>query len=267
MSVITLLTDFGTADEYVGVMKGVILSICPSASIVDISHQIEPQDIVQAAYLIPAYFHFFPEGTVHIVVVDPGVGSQRGILAVHFHSHIFIAPDNGVLSLLLRDQKSDTIVHVNESDYFLEPVSATFHGRDIFAALGGHVACGTKIESMGDRLQIKDIVHLNELTRQISESGKLVGKIISIDRFGNLISNIDSIHLRDFCRVEPAKQIQIRIGSLTICGMVKTYADAAPQEPLALIGSRGYMEIAINGGHAQKQLKIRKGDEVSIILS
>jgi S-adenosylmethionine hydrolase len=266
MPVITLLTDFGTADEYVGVMKGVMLSICPSVSVVDISHQIEPQDIVQAAYLVPGYFHYFPKGTIHIVVIDPGVGSQRAILAVHFRKHFFIAPDNGVLSLLLRDQKSDTIIEANKSEYFLEPLSATFHGRDIFAALGAHVACGTEIESLGSRRQIEDIVHLNDLTCQVTQRGELIGKIVSIDRFGNLISNIDAIQLHDFCQSEPSKQVHIAIGSLTIRGMEKTYADAASGAPLALIGSRGYLEIALSCANAQKQLNARKGDRVRITL-
>ncbi len=267
MSVITLLTDFGIADEYVGVMKGVMLSICPSVSIVDISHQLEPQDIAQAAYLVPAYYHYFPEGTIHIVVVDPGVGSQRAILAVHFRKHFFMAPDNGVLSLLLRDQKSDTIIEVNKSEYFLEPLSTTFHGRDIFAALGAHMACGTKIDALGCRRQIEDIVYLKDLTCQVTEKSELIGKIVSIDRFGNLISNIDTIQLRTFCQAEPSRQIHITIGSLTIRGMAKTYTDAASEEPLALIGSRGYLEIALNCANAQKQLKARRGDRVRITLS
>ncbi|MGD9119989.1 MAG: SAM-dependent chlorinase/fluorinase [Desulfobacterales bacterium] len=267
MPVITLLTDFGSADEYVGVMKGVVLSICPSVSIVDISHQLEPQDIVQAAYVVPAYFHYFPEGTIHIVVVDPGVGSQRAILAVHFGKHFFIAPDNGVLSLLLRDQKSDTIVEVNNSKYFLEPLSATFHGRDIFAAVGAHVARGIKIESLGARRQIEDIVYLNDPRCQVTESGELIGTIISIDRFGNLISNIEASQLRDFCRSEPSKQIHVTIGSLTIRGMAETYSDVASGAALALIGSRGYLEIALNCANAQKQSKARKGDRVRITLS
>ncbi len=267
MSVITLLTDFGIADEYVGVMKGVMLSICPSVSIVDISHQLEPQDIAQAAYMVPAYFDYFPEGTIHIVVVDPGVGSQRAILAVHFRKHFFIAPDNGVLSLLLRDQKSDTIIEVNTSEYFLEPLSTTFHGRDIFAALGAHMACGTEIEALGCRRQIEDLVRLTDLTCQVTEKSELIGKIVSIDRFGNLISNIDTRQLHAFCQAEPSRQIHITIGSLTIRGMAKTYADVSSEEPLALIGSRGYLEIALNCANAQKQLKARRGDRVRITLS
>lgn len=267
MSVITLLTDCGIADEYVGVMKGVMLSICPSVTVVDISHQLEPQDIAQAAYLVPAYFHYFPDGTIHIVVVDPGVGSQRAILAVHFRKHFFIVPDNGVLSLLLRDQKSDTIIEVTKSEYFLEPLSATFHGRDIFAALGAHLACGTKIDALGRRRPIEDMVYLSDLTCRVTPKGELLGKIVSIDRFGNLISNIDANQLRAFCQAEPSRQMLISIGSVTIRGLAKTYADAATAEPLALIGSRGYLEIALNCANAQKRLKARRGDRVRVTLS
>ncbi len=267
MPAITILSDFGSVDEYVGVMKGVMLSICPQASIVDITHQIDPQDITQAAYLIPSYFHFFPAGTVHIVVVDPGVGSQRAILAVDHRQHFFIAPDNGVLSLLLNTAKSDNIIRVSNSDYFLEPLSATFHGRDIFATVGAHVACGTKLEALGDRIGLADIVRLTDLACRVTEGNALVGKIVSIDRFGNLITNIDSIRLSTFCRGGGARQPQIHIGRSIISGLAKTYADAAPATPLALIGSRGYLEIAVNCGNAQKQLKARKEDVVRITLS
>jgi S-adenosylmethionine hydrolase len=267
MAVVTLLTDFGTADEYVGVMKGVMLSICPSLSVIDISHRIKPRDIVQAAYMIPAYFHFFPAGTIHIVVVDPGVGSQRGIVAIRLDQHFFLAPDNGVLSLLLRDQKSDTIIEVSNSDYFLEPLSTTFHGRDIFAALGGHLACGAELDALGTKITTQDLVQLSDLACRVSESGELVGRIVSVDRFGNLITNIDAIQLGAFFESNVPKQPFIRIGSLTIRGLAKTYADVAPEAPLALIGSRGYMEIAVNCGSAQSQLKAAKGDPIRITLS
>ncbi|MCK4985354.1 MAG: SAM-dependent chlorinase/fluorinase [Desulfobacterales bacterium] len=267
MSVITILSDFGTDDEYVGVMKGVMLSVCPSVSIVDITHQIDPQDIPQAAYLLTSYYHFFPERTVHIVVVDPGVGSQRNILAVNHREHFFIAPDNGVLTLLLNAEKSDTIIGVVNSDYFLEPLSSTFHGRDIFAAVGAHVSCGTKLDEFGARINYKDIVRLEDLNCRISESGELIGKIISIDRFGNLIANIDSISLNAFCQTGPLKRPQIRIGCFVISGLSNTYTDAAPAAPLALIGSRSYLEIAVNGGNAKENLKAQKGDQIRVTLS
>ena len=225
MSIITLLSDFGGDDEYVGVMKGVILSICPSVSIVDITHQIDPQDIAQAAYLIPAVYRFFPEGTVHLIVVDPGVGGQRDILAIAHAGHVFIAPDNGVLTLLMNREKSDTIVRIHNADYFLKPVSTTFHGRDIFAAVGAHIVNGTGLEDLGTKIDIEGIVHLKDLNCRLSESGELVGKISDLS---------------------------------------DTYANAAPSSPLALIGSRNYLEIAVNCGNAERHFKAQKGDAVRV---
>ncbi len=267
MSVISIVSDFGTDDEYAGVMKGVMLSINPSVSIVDITHQIAPQDIHQAAYLIPSYYHFFPEGTVHIVVVDPGVGSQRSILALSHRKHFFIAPDNGVLTLLLNTEKSDTIIRVDNADYFLKPLSSTFHGRDIFAAVGAHLSCGTKLDAFGARTDVKDIVRLMDLNCRISQTGELIGKIVSIDRFGNLITNIDSNSLAAFSQTKPLKHLQIHIGAVAISGLSRTYSDAAPGALLALFGSRNYLEIAVNGGNAADNFKARKGDPVRLKLS
>lgn len=267
MSVISIVSDFGTDDEYVGVMKGVMLSICPSVSIVDITHQIAPQDIHQAAYLIPSYYHFFPEGTVHIVVVDPGVGSQRSILAISHRGHFFIAPDNGVLTLLLNAEKSDTIIRVDNADYFLKPLSSTFHGRDIFAAIGAHLSCGIKLDALGSAINVNDTVRLEDLSCRISQTGELIGKIVSIDRFGNLITNIDSDSLAAFSQTNALKHLQIHIGVVAISGLSRTYSDAAPGAPLALFGSRNYLEIAVNGGNAADKLKVRKGDTVRLKLS
>jgi S-adenosylmethionine hydrolase len=264
MSIITLLTDFGEADEYVGVMKGVILSRCPSVSIVDITHQIDPQDITQAAYLIPASYRFFPEGTVHLVVVDPGVGGQRDILATNHAGHIFIAPDNGVLTLLMNREKSDTIVRIHNTDFFLEPVSATFHGRDIFAPIGAHIVNGTGLEELGSKIDAADIVHLADLNCRRSESGELVGKIISIDRFGNLITNIDSNTLTTRGQNDVENRLQIHFRKHVISDLADTYASAAPGSPLALIGSRNYLEIAVNCGNAQRHFKAQKGDTVRV---
>ena len=264
MSVITILSDFGSQDEYVGVMKGVILSTCPSVSIVDITHQIDPQDIVQAAYLIPSFYRFFPEGTVHLIVVDPGVGSERDILAANHDGHYFIAPDNGVLTLLMNREKSDTIVRIRNADYYIKPVSATFHGRDIFAPIGAHIVNGTGLEELGTKTEIENIVHLEDLNCRISETGELVGKIISIDRFGNLITNIDSNALTRYRKMHPEIRLQICIGSQVIEGLSRTYANADPSSPLALIGSRNHLEIAVNGGSAQQYFKAHKGDPVRV---
>jgi S-adenosylmethionine hydrolase len=264
MSIITLLSDFGGDDEYAGVMKGVILSICPSVSIVDITHQIDPQDIAQAAYLIPAAYRFFPEGTVHLIVVDPGVGGPRDILAIAHAGHVFIAPDNGVLTLLMNREKSDTIVRIHNADYFLKPVSTTFPGRDIFAAVGAHIVNGTDLGDLGTKIDIEGIVHLEDLNCRLSESGELVGKIISIDRFGNLITNIDSNSLTRLFQKDAENSLQIRISTHVISDLSDTYANAAPSSPLALIGSRNYLEIAVNCGNAERHFKAQKGDAVRV---
>jgi S-adenosylmethionine hydrolase len=264
MPVITILSDFGGQDEYVGVMKGVILSVCPSVSIVDITHQIDPQDIVQAAYLIPSFYRFFPEGTVHLIVVDPGVGSERDILAANHDGHFFIAPDNGVLTLLMNREKSDTIIRIRNADYYIKPVSATFHGRDIFAPIGAHIVNGTGLEELGTKTDVENIVHLENLNCRISETGELVGKIISIDRFGTLITNIDLNALTRYRKTRLENRLQICIRSHAIEGVSKTYANADPGSPLALIGSRNHLEIAVNGGSAQRYFKAHKGDLVRV---
>ena len=264
MSIITLLSDFGVDDEYVGVMKGVILSIYPAVSIVDITHQIDPQDIAQAAYLIAASYRFFPRGTVHLIIVDPGVGGQRDILAVDHAGHVFIAPDNGVLTLLLNREKSDTMVRIRNADYFLKSVSATFHGRDIFAPIGAHIANGTGLKELGAKIDIEDIVHLEGLNCRLSESGELIGKIISVDRFGNLITNIDSKSLKTLRQKDAENRLQIHFSTHVISDLSDTYVSAAPGSPLALIGSRNYLEIAVNCGSAKRHFKAQKGDAVRV---
>jgi S-adenosylmethionine hydrolase len=266
MSVITIVSDFGAHDEYVGAMKGVILSICPTASIVDITHQIDPQDVAQAAYLIPSAFRFFPEGTVHLIVVDPGVGSERHILALNHKRHIFIAPNNGVLTLLIDAEKSDTIIRVHKADYFLEPVSSTFQGRDIFAPVAAHIVNGAEIEDLGTKMDTADIVRLPGLNCRVSQTGELVGKIVAIDRFGNLITNIDANSLASFRRADSKKRPQFHIGTHVISDMSDAYANAEPSAPLALIGSRSYLEIAVNCGSAQQYFQAQKGDSVRVTI-
>jgi S-adenosylmethionine hydrolase len=192
MSIITLLTDFGLDDEYVGVMKGVILSINPAAVIVDITHRVEPQGILQAAFLIRSAWRFFPERTIHVIVVDPGVGGSREILAYESNRQVFIAPDNGVLTLLLDETAADKAVCVRNSDYFLKPVSRTFHGRDVFAPVAAHLSRGTALTELGPAQDLKKILRLKVPKAFIDAAGAIVGSIVSIDRFGNLITNIDS---------------------------------------------------------------------------
>jgi S-adenosylmethionine hydrolase len=266
MPVVTIVSDFGLHDEYAGVIKGVILSICPSVSIVDITHQIEPQDIVQAAYLIPSFYRFFPQGSVHLIVVDPGVGSERDILAVSHGGHFFVAPDNGVLTLLVSREKSDTIVRINNAGYFLKPVSTTFHGRDIFAPISAHIANGMALTDLGTKIECENIIHLEDLSCRVSETGELFGRIIAIDRFGNLTTNIDSSSLRALCHSESKERLQIRISAHEILGLSDCYSNAELNAPLALIGSRNYLEIAVNCGSAEKYFKAQKGDSVQVTI-
>ena len=266
MPIVTIVSDFGLRDEYAGVIKGVILSICPSASIVDITHQIDPQDILQTAYLVPSFYRFFPQGTVHLIIVDPGVGGDRDILAVSHRGHVFIAPDNGVLTLLISREKSDTIVRINNADYFLKPVSTTFHGRDIFAPVSAHIINGTALKDLGTKIEYEDIIHLEDLCCRISETGELFGKIISIDRFGNLTTNIDSKSLAALCHSKSKNRLQIRISAHEILGLSDRYSNAELNTPLALIGSRNYLEIAVNCGSAEEYFKAQKGDSVQVTI-
>ncbi len=263
MSIITLTTDFGIEDEYAGVMKGVILGINPNVTIVDITHHIPPQGVIQAAYTIKASYHYFPPGTVHIVVVDPGVGSERPILALEKQGHRFLAPDNGVLSLLLDDMDVDSMVYVTNSRYFLRSISQTFHGRDIFAPIGAYMALGMELKDFGDRIGKDKVVRLAIHTPVPTKDG-ITGQVISIDRFGNLISNISEEYLASMCPKEKISCIEIRIGQRKITGLSQSYEANKGSELLAIIGSRGTIEIAVNRGSAQKYLMAEKGDTIEV---
>jgi S-adenosylmethionine hydrolase len=264
MSIITLLTDFGTEDEYVGLMKGVILSIHPRAAIVDITHRIDSQDVVQAAYTIHASYPYFPPGSVHLIVVDPGVGAGRAVLALEMQKHFFIAPDNGILTRLLDDGDITQLVRITNTDYFLNPVSRTFHGRDILAPVGAHIAAGVAISRLGPQMNPHEAVRLDNLRARQLQNGQIVGQIIAIDHFGNLISNVETRQLDQCRQADHSAKLQIRIGSHVIHGLSDTYGNVPTNTALALIGSRGYLEIAVNRGSAARQLKVRRGDTVYV---
>jgi S-adenosylmethionine hydrolase len=267
MSIITLLTDFGIEDAYVGTIKGVILSVNPSAMIVDITHQIDPQDLIEAAYVIKSSYRYFPKGTVHVIVVDPGVGSDRAIVALEMMGHIFLAPDNGVLTLLMDEGRIDSITRVKNSHYFLEPLSQTFHGRDIFAPVGAHISKGVDLKKLGSGLDRNDLVHLSIRKPSITDEGELVGTIVSVDRFGNCITNIDLNCLEKFYKPGFEKNLVIAIGEYEIKGLSKSYDGVGLNQPLAIIGSLGYLEIALNCGRASRNFGAQKGDTIRVILS
>jgi len=264
MSIITLLTDFGTEDAYVGVMKGAILSINPSAVVVDVCHYIDPQDVIEAAYLIKSSYRYFPKGTVHIIVVDPGVGGNRSIVAVAFSGHIFLTPDNGVLTLLMDEGEIDTIVRVENPRYFLNSISQTFHGRDIFAPVGAHISKGVPIETLGSHLGMQDLIRLSIPKPYISDKDELIGTIISIDRFGNCISNINENCLNKFVKNGSEKRLEIKIGKTIIKSLSRSYTGVESGCPLAIIGSFGYLEIALNCDNASRQLNVEKGDIITL---
>ena len=264
MNIITLTTDFGTDDEYAGIMKGVILSLNPAAVIVDITHHIDPQDLVQAAYSIYSSYRFFPQGTVHVVVVDPTVGSDRNIIAFKIMDHIFLAPDNGVLTLLINERNINSIARIDNTSYFLDPVSRTFHGRDIFAPVSAHLSMGVPIKKLGTPVAQKNLICLSILEPYFSDNGELVGSIVSIDHFGNLITNINLDYLEKIDNTFPGKKLCINLGGDKISGLSPNYNSTTPGHPLAIIGSRGYLEISVNGGNAANHFMVEKGDIVRI---
>lgn len=264
MSIITLLTDFGTEDEYVGLMKGVILTINPRATIVDITHRIGSQDVVQAAFTIYTSYRYFPAGSVHLVVVDPGVGTGRHLLALEMRKHIFIAPDNGTLTLLMDEADITSLIRLTNSDFFLTPVSRTFHGRDIFAPVGAHLSKGVEFSKLGPEMDPHEAVRLDDLTARLLENGEIIGKIIAIDHFGNLISNVAMRQLARYGQTGTLTRLKIKIGSHIIHGLTETYESGGSNTPLALIGSRGYLEIAVNCGNAARTLKAHRGDTVRV---
>ncbi len=254
--VITLTTDFGQMDGYVGAMKGVILSICPRAEMVDITHQIRPQAVQQAAYVLSTVVANYPPGTVHLVVVDPGVGSERRPVAVQTERAFYVCPDNGVLSLALHQDPARQAVHLTEPRYRLSSVSATFHGRDIFAPAAAHLACGVAVEEMGKTFPVSDLVVLPIPKPQPQPGGGWLCAILHIDRFGTLITNF---------RPDPHHHsLRVGAGGRWIEQISATFSNVAPGELVAYAGSSGYLEIAVREGSAASQLALDIGDPVRI---
>ncbi len=257
MSIITLTTDFGLADGYVGTMKGVILDIDPAATIVDISHEIAPQDVREAAYTLYAAYPYFPQGTIHVAVVDPGVGSERQAIALRTPQATFVAPDNGVLSYVVASERVEEIVHLTNPVYHLSPVSCTFHGRDIFAPAAAHLARDIPLAKLGQPLT--EIVNFPLPRPQVRPDGIIAGQVIHVDRFGNLITSIMS---RDLVDHPLLRDYLIEVRGQTIRGIASNYAARVPGKLLVLIGSSDHLEIAVSGGSASQTLEAKAGDEV-----
>jgi S-adenosylmethionine hydrolase len=264
MAIITLLTDFGTTDPFVGIMKGVILQINPQAHIVDISHGIDPQDVAQAAHETAYSYRYFPEDTVHIVVVDPGVGSDRAILAMRSQAQTLLAPDNGALSLVLQDQPACELIRVTNERFFRHPVSRTFHGRDIFAPVAAHLSLGLPLAELGRSVSPSEAVVLTVPKPRQAKDGSLMGSIVAVDRFGNLITDVDPDTTRRFFPDTDPKNLVFAIGEKVIAGVAETYEAGDPGQPLVVIGSRGCFEICVNRGSAAVLLAAGRWDRFTV---
>ena len=241
---ITLLTDFGTHDPYVAVMKGVISSICPNAQTVDISHEVRPYEITQGAYLLAQAFRYFPPKTIHVAVVDPGVGTARRPILVECAGQYFIGPDNGVLAMVYTSQ-AHKAREITAEKYFLHPVSRTFHGRDIFAPSAAHLGLGVRPSQFGKR--IDNHLKLSFYEPQRTSKRAWTGTLLHIDRFGNLVTNF---HMDAFDRIRTTS-FELTIGPRRVDRLVETYAESEPGELVAIVGSTGYLEISANQGSAQ----------------
>jgi len=263
MAIISLITDFGTQDEYVGLMKAVILGIDPAAVFVDISHSIDPQDAAQAAFMLESSYRYFPAGSVHVVVVDPGVGTDRAILYLESDRQRFLAPDNGVLSFVLAPDRDPRCRRLDAAAFARTGVSPTFHGRDLIAPAAGRLSKGLNPGQLGPEIDARSAIRLDGLKAVRAADGSLRGRVVHMDRFGNLVTNIDAAAWqRSATRAGRSPWVEINGRRITCTG--RTYADAAAGQPLALIGSRGYLEIAVNAGSAQSLTNARKGDIVRV---
>jgi hypothetical protein len=254
--IITLTTDFGLSDPYVAMMKGVILSINPASHLVDISHHISAGAIVEAAHLILEAAPFFPKGTVHVAVVDPGVGTERRPIAIQTPSCFFVGPDNGVFWPAVRQETQAKVVHLTESAYFLPRITRTFHGREIFAPVAAHLSRGVDPARMG--AVITDALPL-ELPEPVEKDDRLHGQIVRVDHFGNLVTNIHENVLAGFLK---SSDPLIQVGPLFLKRLRETYAHAGKGEPLALINSSGFLEIAVNRGRASETVGVQDGEIV-----
>jgi len=261
--IITLTSDFGLNDHFIGTMKGVILDIVPDAEIVDICHSVQAFDVLDGALTISQAYTYFPPATVHVVVVDPGVGTSRRPIIATSERHHFVAPDNGVLSLIYAREERMRVVHVTSEHYFLQPLSNTFHGRDIFAPVAAYLAKGVENEKFGE--EISDFVRFNAPRPKLVDGHTLRGVILKVDRFGNLITNFTAQEAPAlFSEQSPA--FKMVVGKREITELKTAYGEGAPGEMFAILGSMGYIEIAANRGAAAQMLGVGKGSEVNLVL-
>lgn len=255
--ILTLTTDFGLADHYVGTMKGVILAICPHAQIVDISHQLAPFAISEGAYLIAQAYRYFPKGAVHLVVVDPGVGTQRRPILAEAAGQYFVAPDNGVLSLIYAREKHKVRVLTNER-YFLKPVSQTFHGRDIFSPVGAHLAAGVRAARMGKR--VKDYQRTDFAKPRRTGTHSWMGEVLRVDRFGNIVTNFHSV---DFPGLTDGG-FRLALGETEISALAHSYSEHPSGTLFVIEGSTGHLEVSLGQESAAAAIGCQTGATVEL---
>jgi S-adenosyl-L-methionine hydrolase (adenosine-forming) len=260
--IITLTTDYGTSDHLVGTLKGVLLSVNPELQIVDISHSVVPFDVLDGALCIGAAYKYFPARTVHMVIVDPGVGSARRPVLVSANNQYFVAPDNGVLSMVYERENPVVVRHITSEHYFQRPVSATFHGRDIFAPVAAWLTKNWQTEAFGET--VEDHVRF-ALPRPKTQDGAMRGAVLKVDHFGNLMTNFTLEDLPEAKRGPGA--VSMTVGGKPVKQMVENFSQGATGEAVALVGSSGFIEIAVNKGNAARTLGVNRGAEVILQLA
>ena len=259
--IVTLLTDFGTRDAYVAAMKGVILGLNPRVALVDITHEVPAQDLVAGAFILAQAAPYFPPGTIHLAVVDPGVGTGRRALAACARGQFWVGPDNGLLQWAWASSPDLTVVSLTATAYFRPQISATFQGRDLFAPVAAHLSLGVDLLSFGP--PVTDPLPL-PFPAPVRGPETIQGRIIYLDHFGNLVSNVPIAELQAWLQ---NRGLLVRLGSHTISGLSSTYEDAAPGAILALSGSHGYLEIACNRDHAARRLGLGRGATLELFWS
>jgi S-adenosylmethionine hydrolase len=259
--VVTFLTDFGLQDPFVGIMKGVVLGICPEAQLVDLCHEIPAHDILGGSFLLQSAVDFFPHGTIHVAVVDPGVGGLRRPILAEIDGRLFVAPDNGLLSYPLAFAQGHRIRNLTAREYWRHPVSASFQGRDVFAPVAAHLAAGVDPERFGP--EVDDPVRV-DIPLAKSEMGSVQGQVIWVDRFGNCITNISRGDVEHFMAADRGKALRVRTGARILGPLVETFGDLAQHATGAIVGSSGYVELVCNRANLSRQWPVTVGDPVSL---
>lgn len=258
MQIITITTDFGDIDPFVGIIKGVIYSIYPYAKIIDISHNISPQDIWQANWTLESSYHYFPKGSIHVCVVDPGVGSSRKPILIETTNYFFIGPDNGIFTSILEKEEITNIIELTEKKYWLSNTSSTFHARDIFSPVAAHLAKGTSIKDFGIPISQNTLVRLPSNNFTKNKNG-CFGIVKHIDRFGNIMTNIPGSEIPN--------QIHGRVKNIDFKGLVSCYSEVEPNKLFAIKGSNSHLELFVNQGNAARLTGIKTGEKIEVKFS